>query len=81
MKAWARIIVEQLHGHWSAWFGDRPHKSFGGAFPTDAIRRLLDATGEQFDTTEILEASDREGHLEFFIAYRHRVLMPVPSRN
>jgi hypothetical protein len=36
-----RIIVERLHGHWSAWFDDKPQIAFGGATPAEAGDRLV----------------------------------------
>ena len=35
-----RIIVECLHGHWSAWFEELPQIAFGGATPAEAVDRL-----------------------------------------
>jgi len=35
-----RIIVERLHGHWSAWFDGQPQIAFGGASPAEAVDRL-----------------------------------------
>lgn len=36
-----RIIVQQLHGHWSAWWETCPQVSFGGATPAEAVDRLI----------------------------------------
>lgn len=36
-----RIIVECLHGHWSAWFDGHPELAFGGATPAEAVDRLV----------------------------------------
>lgn len=83
MRKYARVIVEQLHGHWSAWFADVPHASFGGEHPANALRRLIDASGEEFDEFEILADDEctRDGHLEFLLQYRNREVIPEPSRN
>ncbi len=84
MRAFAYIIVEQLHGHWTAWFSDTPHVAFGGEWPADAIRRLLEAFGDnQFDTDHIDSVDDAStiDHLEFRIPYRDRRRIPVPSQN
>lgn len=35
-----RIIVEENHGHWSAWFADEPGTAFGGDCPGTAVDRL-----------------------------------------
>lgn len=42
-----RIIVECLHGHWSAWWADRPQIAFGGATPGEAVDRLYGAYPER----------------------------------
>ena len=39
-----RIIVQQLHGHWSAWWEDEPQVAFGGATPAEAVDRLVGFT-------------------------------------
>jgi hypothetical protein len=36
-----RIIVERLHGHWSASYDGEPHIAFGGADPAEAVDRLV----------------------------------------
>lgn len=84
MQAFAHIIVEQLHGHWSVWFAGTPQVAYGDEWPADAIRRLLDSLGgDQFDEDQIMAVDDatRDGHLEFRIPYRERRRIPVPSRN
>ena len=35
-----RIIVECLHGHWSAWWSDEPQVAYGGSSPAEAVDRL-----------------------------------------
>ncbi|OAI52410.1 hypothetical protein AYO47_06235 [Planctomyces sp. SCGC AG-212-M04] len=35
-----RIIVAEAHGHWNAWFEDRPYETFGGDMPGTAVERL-----------------------------------------
>ena len=42
-----RIIVERLHGHWSAWFDGEPQIAFGGADPAEAVDRLVGFVGPQ----------------------------------
>ena len=37
----ARIIVQQLHGHWSAWWEHEPQIAFGGATTAEALDRLV----------------------------------------
>ena len=84
MRAFAHIIVEQMHGHWSAWFSGTPQVAYGGQWPADAIQRLLDAIGgDQFDAEQIVavDESIRDGHLEFRVPYRNRWRIPVPSLN
>ena len=39
----SRIIVEERHGHWNAWFEDRPFETFGGDTPGTAVERLWEA--------------------------------------
>jgi hypothetical protein len=34
-----RIIVQQLRGHWSAWWEHEPQISFGGVTPAEAVDR------------------------------------------
>lgn len=36
-----RIIVECLHGHWSAWWADHPEFGCGGSDPAEAVDTLL----------------------------------------
>ena len=36
-----RIIVQQLHGHWSAWWEYEPQVAFGGATAGEAVDRLV----------------------------------------
>ena len=36
-----RIIVERLHGHWSAWWEREPQIAFGGATPAEVVDRLV----------------------------------------
>lgn len=84
MRAFAHIIVEQHLGHWSAWFSGTPQVAYGGQWPADAIRRLLDAMGaNQFDAEQIavIDEATRHGHLEFRVPFRDRLRIPVPSRN
>lgn len=40
-----QIIVELLHGHWSAWFAAEPGSAFGGDTAAAAASRLLEANG------------------------------------
>ena len=77
------VIVEQHDGHWSAWFSRRPELSCGGQWPADAIRRLLDGFGNQFDGKEIvaLDSASRDGHLEFLVPEIYRLRIPAASVN
>jgi hypothetical protein len=43
MKIDPRIVVEERHGHWNAWFDDRPQETFGGDTPGTAVERLWEA--------------------------------------
>lgn len=84
MIVWATIIVEQLHGHWSAWFKDNPGTGYGGEWPSQAIDRLLVASGHELYDTDRLHPIDegtRDGHLEFVIRYLGCGELPKPSRN
>ena len=84
MQVYAHIIVEQHLSHWSAWFSGTPQVAYGGQWPADAIRRLLDALGgNQFDVEQIseIEEATRDSHLEFRVPHRTRWRIPVPSRN
>ena len=80
MRAFVHIIVEELHGHWSASFSGLPHVGYGGAWPAEAVRRLVDAIGSaDLDSDSIIAVEDatRDGHLEFLIPYRTRWRHPV----
>lgn len=84
MKAFAKLIVEENDGHWTAWFKDVPQVAMGGEFPSDAIRRLLEHLGEEnFDAEGIVAVEDgtRDGHLEFMIPLVGYWRIPVPSVN
>ena len=37
-----RIIVQELHGHWSAWWEHTPQIAFGEGTPAEAMDRLND---------------------------------------
>lgn len=82
MPLHVHIIVEALHGHWSAWFKESPHVGYGGEYPSEAIERLLAGTGANVNTDKIIEfeAAHRDGHMEFLIPTRFR-LIPTPSVN
>jgi hypothetical protein len=43
MSQSARIIVAEAHGHWNAWFEDRPFETFGGDTPGTAVERPWEA--------------------------------------
>ena len=84
MIVWTTIIVEQLHGHWSAWFQNEPGAGYGGEWPSQAIERLLDANArELYDTNAMhpIEGETRDDHLEFLIRYLGRNELPKMSRN
>jgi len=36
-----RIVVQELHGHWSAWWEHTPQIAFGGADPAEAVDGLV----------------------------------------
>ena len=40
VRTMPRIISEQLHGQWTAWFEGYPQIAFGGATREDAEERL-----------------------------------------
>jgi hypothetical protein len=80
VRAFIHILVDELHGHWSASFSGLPHVGYGGAWPADAVRRLIDAIGSpDLDTENIItiDAAIRDGHLEFLVPYRCRWRHPV----
>lgn len=80
MRAFIHILVDELHGHWNASFSGQPEVSFGGAWPGQAVRRLVQAVGEaDLDAESIIaiKESTRDGHLEFLIPYRSRWRHPV----
>lgn len=79
------LIVEEHGGQWTAWVKGEPEIGYGGEWPADAIRRLLRDSGwDEFNPEEIVsvDASTREGHLEFLIPSSSRWQYPVePSLN
>jgi len=80
MRAFVHIVVDELHGHWSASFSGMPHVGYGGEWPADAVRRLVEAIGSaDLDTDNIVAVEDatRNGHLEFLVPYRTRCRFPV----
>ena len=84
MRLFAHIIVENLHGHWSAWFSGTPQIGFGGKWPADAIRRLIDGHGGvHLDVDQIVEIehATREGHFEFLVPHLNRLRLPDVSMN
>ena len=84
MRAFAKIIVEEKGGLWTAWFKDLPQVAIGGDWPSDAIKRLLEHLGEQnFDAEGIIavEEGTRDGHLEFLMPLLGFRRIPVPSVN
>lgn len=63
--------MDQLNGHWSAWFSDAPESAYGGEWPADAIRALLWAHPERGVIPEQITSDDdalRDGHLEFLLS-------------
>ena len=84
MRAFAKIIVEENDGQWSAWFKDVPQVALGGEWPADAIKRLLEHLGaENFHAEGIVAVEDgtRDGHLEFMMPLVGFRRMPNPSLN
>jgi hypothetical protein len=84
MIVWETIVVEQLHGHWSACFANEPGTGYGGEWPSQAIDRLLEASSpDLFDTNQIhaIDEATRDGHLEFRIRFLSSNEFPVVSRN
>ena len=84
MPTFLKVIVEDLHGQWSAWFEDTPQIAMGGEWPSAAIEKLIDHLGaDQFDVDQMVSVDDaaRNGHLEFLIPRRHHRRIPVPSVN
>lgn len=63
------IIVEELQGHWSAWFAGEPQKGFSGSDSTDAIFRLLEAYELELTPDDLTEIPGvgRPDHLEFWL--------------
>jgi hypothetical protein len=81
MKRFAHIIVEQLRGHWSAWFAYDSGTRFNGEFPSEAIERLLNGFDASFLPLRITEIQEKsyDGHLEFLVEIRKGI--PIPSLN
>ncbi len=53
------------------------------SLPADAIRRLLDGFGNQYDGEQIvaIDKATRDGHLEFLVPEVYRLRIPSPSVN
>ena len=84
MIVWETIVVEQLHGHWSAWFKNDPGTGYGGEWPSQAIDRLLLANNlDLFNTDEIypIDEATRDDHLEFRIRFLSSNEFQAISRN
>ena len=84
MKAFAHIIVEERHGHWSAWMSDFPDVMVPGDDSTEAILQLLDVFEGQIVADQItaIDEAKRDGHLEFRIPRREpRQTNTKPSLN
>lgn len=82
-RRFLRIICEQDHGQWSAWFASLPQVAAGGEFPAEAIDELLVLFEGLFVETEICSSdpATRDGHLEFLIPLAELRRLPVPSVN
>ncbi|MBC8117048.1 MAG: hypothetical protein H7062_21845 [Candidatus Saccharimonas sp.] len=57
--------------------------AYRDAVPADAIQRLLDAFGNQYDGGQIvaIDKATRNGHLEFLVPECDRLRIPSPSVN
>ena len=80
MRVFAHILVDELHGHWHASFSQQPEVAFGGVWPGQAVRRLVQALGESdldLDNIVAIMEATRDGHLEFLVPHRTRWRHPV----
>lgn len=84
MRVFAHIIADEFYGYWIAWFRNAPETACYGRSPTDAFRRLFQTFGiEGFDYEDFipLEKPSKDGHRQFLIAHRRRVVIPSVSLN
>jgi len=84
MRVFAHILAEEFFGHWIAWFRNSPESACCGRSPKEVFRRLLEMVGaDDFDSDDfiLLDQPSPEGHRQFLIAHRRRVVIPSVSRN
>ncbi len=83
MQSFARVIVEESRGRWSAWLSDTPEIGCCDFDLVDAIVELIVVCDDviAFERIVALDEATREGHFEFLIQYRDRMRIPVPSLN
>lgn len=82
-RRYVRIIVEEKHDQWSAWFAILPQCCAGGGHPAEAIDELLEMFANMFEQDEISSSDPgtRDGHLEFLIPFAEWRRIPRTSMN
>ena len=84
MRVYAHIFAEEFYGHWIAWFRNLPQSACYGRTPEEAFEKLFSLAGENdFDHSDFiaLQQPSPEGHRQFLVAHRRRVVIPSVSRN
>lgn len=84
MRVFAHIFAEEFYGHWIAWFRNAPQSACCAGSPEEAFRKLFDSIGvDDFNCDDfiLLDQLSPEGHRQFLIAHRRRVVIPAISRN
>ena len=80
MELFARVILEEQNGRWTAYFGDEPHLAVTDSQSTPALLRLLQTIGRgEFMESAIRPVTEacRKGHREYLVPFAlplaHRV--------
>ena len=60
-----RIIAEEHHGHWTAWFETHPETAFGGDRAAVAVARLVESVGIDPGAVEAEYDAATLTHMEF----------------
>lgn len=84
MRVFAHIFAEEFYGYWIAWFRNAPQSACCGQSPEEAFRRLFELVSvDEFDCDNFiaLDQLSPEGHRQFLIAHRRRVVIPSISPN
>lgn len=83
VRLYLRIICEDEHNQWTAWFEQTPQVAASGEYPAEAVDNLLEIYANMLEADEIssCDAGTREGHLELLIPVANWRRIPIPSIN